>query len=449
MSTSSDGTEAGGSGAPEPLPVGAPSSALALLKNRFLEAFSEPANVLALVLIAALAARTIWLTLPEHSLIFDESYYVNAARVLLGWHVPDGAAYAGSPAGLDPNTEHPPLGKLLMALSMAVFGDNGLGWRLPSVIAGMVALVTLYLIVRLAGESPWLGILAVGFFGFDNLALIHSRIGTLDMMVLALILVGAWLALRGNWAAAGVVTAVGTLVKLTAVYGLLALVILQALALLGTWRRERRIRWPHLRPTVLMLGAYALVAVGGLWLLDARFTSYPGPIDHIRHMVEYGASLTKSPGPPGSGAAIDSAPWQWLFNEGQINYLRTEVTVKAGDKIISSHASIDFRGALNPLLAGAIVLASLFALWLAWRKGSRLALWAAVWTVANYLPYVALVLIERRITYIYYFLPVVPALAVAVALFLRRSGLPRFVMWGYIAAYLVGFAAYFPFRQIP
>jgi hypothetical protein len=31
---------------------------------------------------------------------------------------------------LDPNTEHPPLGKLLIALSVLLFGDNGIAWRI-------------------------------------------------------------------------------------------------------------------------------------------------------------------------------------------------------------------------------------------------------------------------------------------------------------------------------
>lgn len=429
--------------------MGAPGSVRRLLLDRLRQNLGDPGTVLPLLLIAAFICRAIWLTVPQGALIFDEAYYVNAARTLLGWAVPTGAHYAGSPVGLDPNLEHPPLGKALMALSMLLFGDNGLGWRMPSLIAGMVALGALYLIVRSAGESAWLGILAVGFFAFDNLSLVHGRIGTLDMMVLAPIMVGAWLALRGRWAAAGAITALGMLVKLTAIYGLLALLMLQALALWGTWRRERRVGLADLRPTAVLLVAWVVVVLGGLWLLDARFTTYAGPIDHLRHMVEYGANLSRSVVAPGSCPGNDSAPWQWLFNECQMNYLRTDVTVMAGEKIISTRASIDFRGALNPLLAGAIPLAFLFAGWFAGRRGSRLAQWAVVWAAASYLPNVVLAIVNDRVTYIYYLLPVVPALAVAVAILLHRSGLPRFVMWGFIAAFVAGFAAYFPFRQIP
>ena len=77
------------------------------------------------------------------------------------------------------------------------------------------------------------------------------------------------------------------------------------------------------------------------------------------------------------------------------------------------------------------------------------AIWAIAWGAANYVPYLLLAVFTPRIMYIYYALPLVPAAAVGIALLLTRSGLPRAVLWGFLAAYLIGFAAYFPFRQIP
>jgi predicted membrane-bound dolichyl-phosphate-mannose-protein mannosyltransferase len=419
------------------------------LRARLRESLTDPAQVLAIVMIAALVARAIWLAVPLNGLIFDEAYYVNAARILLGIQLPEAAHYAGSPLGLDPNQEHPPLGKLLIALSMLAFGDNGLGWRLPSVVAGMIALGAVYLIVRAAGESRWLGVLAVGLLAFENLTLVHSRIGTLDMMVLAPILLGAWLGLRHRWLAAGALMGFGTLFKLTGLYGLAALLLWLALEGFERWRTNRRPDLALLRPVLLVLAGYVLVFGAGLTALDARFSSYAGrPLDHVQHMVSYGANLSK-PGLNPTCKSNDSAPWQWLTNDCQMTYYRVDVTSKSAGKVVSSVPSIDFRGAMNPVLIGTFALGMSAAAWLAWRGGSILARWSLVWVASNYLPYLLLVVARSRITYIYYFLPVIPALAVAVALLLLRSGLPRFVAWGYLAAFALAAIAYYPFRQIP
>src|SRR3712207_465382 len=84
--------------------------------------------LLLLVINISLGLRVIWLDQPPGALIFDENYYVNAARVILGLPVAEDAPYHGQPAGIDPNSEHPPGAKLLIAASMWLFGDNALAW---------------------------------------------------------------------------------------------------------------------------------------------------------------------------------------------------------------------------------------------------------------------------------------------------------------------------------
>jgi hypothetical protein len=295
----------------------------------------------------------------------------------------------------------------------------------------------------------WLAILAVAFLAFDNLTLVHGRIGTLDMLVLAPMLVGAWLALRERWVLAGIFLAVALLVKLTAIFGLLAILTILAIRIVAGWRADRRVRVADVRAGITVVVVSAGLFLAGLWALDARYSTYASPIDHIAHMVDYGAKLRSPVDRAGICATNDSAPWEWPFNECQITYLRVDVTTRVGEKVVSKVPSIDFRGALNPLLAGAIPLAFLFTGWLAWRGRHRLAGWAVIWAGANYLPYVVLSIVNHRITYIYYFLQVIPAIAIAVTILLLRSSLPRFVAVGFIVAYAVGFAAYFPFRTIP
>jgi dolichyl-phosphate-mannose-protein mannosyltransferase len=421
-------------------------SAVGRLATVAAENLRDPARVAVLLLLVGLVLRALWLNVPARGLIFDEAFYVNAARVILG--LPATTHYADSPIGLDPNTEHPPLGKLVIAASMVLFGDNGLAWRLPSLIAGMLSLVVVYRIVRDLDPSAWLAVLVIGVLSLDNLTFVHARIGILDMLALAPMLVGSWLALRRRWLLAGVAMGIALLFKLTALYGIGAVVLYVLLTEGPDWWRRRRLPVRELAGPLLFVVVTFAVALGGLAILDARFTAFASPFDHIARMVSYGAAL-RAPVNAGICPEADSDPWQWLFNECQIQYLRVDATVRSGDQVVATITKIDFRGALNPLLAGAIPLAGLFTGWYAWRTRNAVALWAVAWAAANYLPYVALAVFTNRIMYIYYALPLVPAIAIGVALLLTRAGLPRPVRWAFLVAYVVGFAAYFPFREIP
>ncbi|HEX5828752.1 MAG TPA: glycosyltransferase family 39 protein [Candidatus Limnocylindrales bacterium] len=413
------------------------------------ETLRDPTVLFQLLLVFSVVMRVIWLDVPASKTIFDETYYVNAARVILGVTPPEGGKYRDRELGLDPNKEHPPLGKLLIAGSMTVFGDNGLGWRVPSVIAGMLVLVALWLVILAAGGSRWLALLAVFLVSLDNLSMVHGRIAVLDIMALAPALLASWLALRRRWVLAAVFMALALLVKLTAMYAIGAIGLLWLLQTVPGWWAARRIDVRELLRPVTFVVLTVVLFVGGLGLLDSRWSEFKHPVDHISHMVSYGARLGQPVGTVGICPKADSRPLQWPANDCQIQYYRSDVSVRAGDDLVARVSKIDFRGAMNELLVGAMPIAMLFAIWFAWRRRDGTSMWAVTWGAANWLPYVLLGVISNRIMYIYYFLPAVPAVATAIAVLLLRSKLPRFVLWGFLVLYVIGFIAYFPYRQLP
>jgi predicted membrane-bound dolichyl-phosphate-mannose-protein mannosyltransferase len=404
----------------------------------------DPRLVLALLLLASLLCRVVWLTVPNQPIVFDEIYYVNAARLMLGHKPPPNATYASKPVGKDPNLEHPALGKALIAGSMKLFGDRPLGWRLPSIVAGLISILLIYAICVAARGDPWLGLIAATLFAFDNLVLVHSRIAVLDVPMLTFLLLGTWLVFKRRPFLAGAAVGASCLVKITGLYGLLALLLYVIIAgWIGSTERPRSVL-SLVRVPGMMLAGFLPVLLIGLWILDLAFTSFRLPWDHLRYIFEYGVTLTR----PGGPADSESYPWQWLVNEVQIPYYKVDTDILVNHVVQATRTTVYFRGAMNPIIIGSAPLGVGFALWRWYTARDDLAIWSILWIAATYLPYYPLTILDQRISYIYYFLPTMPAITIALALLLRNGGLPRLVTASYLAMVLVGFVGYFPFRTI-
>jgi dolichyl-phosphate-mannose--protein O-mannosyl transferase len=82
--------------------------------------------------------------------------------------------------------DHPPLGKMLIAIGILVFGNDAFGWRIASAIMGAFGLVIMYQLgVRLSGRVA-VGFVAALLLLLDGLYFIYSRMGLVDIFVTVL-----------------------------------------------------------------------------------------------------------------------------------------------------------------------------------------------------------------------------------------------------------------------
>jgi predicted membrane-bound dolichyl-phosphate-mannose-protein mannosyltransferase len=439
------------------------------LTRRLLADPLAPTVLLCLILVFSLYARVLDLGQPctspckdssNHTLIFDESYYVNAARVIDGIEPPVGSPYHGAPKYEDPNAEHPQLAKLVIAGGIELFGDNPRGWRIGSVLFGLIAMVALYVLVQAAGGSPWLALGAVGVMSMDNLLLVGGRIATLDIYAVAMMLVAAALYMRRHPLLAGIALGVGGCMKEVALYLVFVVVLLEALryARLG-WTRWSSATLPTgqvgngWRALLIFLAATTASFLGLLWLLDVlvpaydpvHHTTYAGsPFTHLLHIYHYAQQLKMKPGEVG----ISSSPWEWLLNERTINYAKVAVNSVVNGHIVASRATVAFQGAINPFIIFMAIPALFAALAAAWRKGDGVAAVGACWCVGAFLPFAVDSFVTGRISYIYYMVVVMPGVYIVAARLFSPRRMPLAATLGWTVALVYGFANLYPLHTL-
>jgi len=135
------------------------------------------------------------------TLVFDETFYVKDAWSLFNngyestWPDDADARFAAGQSNIFTTgasfVVHPPLGKWLIALGMALFGaDNPFGWRFATALVGVLAVVLLMLIARKLFDSWLLATIAGFLFAIEGNAIVMSRVALLDNYVMLFALLG-------------------------------------------------------------------------------------------------------------------------------------------------------------------------------------------------------------------------------------------------------------------
>jgi dolichyl-phosphate-mannose-protein mannosyltransferase len=149
-----------------------------------------------------------WRLGTPHSIVpLDETYY---APNSLGYlcHGTDMSFVANAPhncSGLEPVfAVHPPVGKILIAAGIKIFGYRPFGWRFFPALAGTLIVLLVYLIGRrLWPGRRWPAAAASILVASDGLLFVQSRLAMLDIFLTFFIVLGVWLMLEDRARAPG------------------------------------------------------------------------------------------------------------------------------------------------------------------------------------------------------------------------------------------------------
>ncbi len=106
----------------------------------------------------------------KNSTYFDEIYHARTAYE----HI----------HGLDPYEDtHPPLGKLIIAIGILIFGMNPFGWRFSGTVFGIIMLPVIYIFAKWIFKNTKAASVTIILFALDFMHFAQTRIATIDVYV--------------------------------------------------------------------------------------------------------------------------------------------------------------------------------------------------------------------------------------------------------------------------
>jgi dolichyl-phosphate-mannose--protein O-mannosyl transferase len=429
------------------------------------------ADTLAIAILTALAGGIRGFRLANLPFIYsDELFYAREACN----YVFASRDACGIP--LDAISGHPPLGKWLISLGVRALGWDPVGWRVAGVIAGALTVALLYVLARIVLRSTRGATIVAGLLAIDFLHVVQSRIAMLDVF-LTLFVVASFACIaadraqraaqadgsharRGGgsighrpWLIAAGIMAGGAIA--TKWVGILALGGVAILAVTGAPARTGVSPRPSLVPHALQ----------GQWLsLVVALVIVPMVAYVVTYLPRIDRPLLTAPWVPGSwvrgfvaiqremllshvgGAEVRavgttnpsvSPAWSWPLLKRPMIYYSEPVTGDRRQVVTAMGSPVVWWSAL-------LAVASLAWQWLRGRR-SEGATVALVGFAALYGP-LLIVSAMRSATFIYYFLPAVPFMCLALGVVALRVP-ARLASWcipAFAIAAVASFAFFYP-----
>ena len=402
------------------------------------------------LLITALAAALRFIDLANPTaLMFDETYYVKDA-----WTLGQTGAERQWPAGSDPAFEagdssgygetpafvvHPPLGKWIIWLGLALFGaDSSVGWRFGVALVGTLTVPLLIATARLLLRSRFWAAFAGLLLAIEGQHIVLSRIAILDVMLTFFVLLGFYFVLRdgASWRlqlrglpelpmslrpwllAAGLALGAATAIKWS---GLFALAGFGLYAVLSQWRaRRNRLK------TIFGQGALSFIS-----LVPAAVTSYlaswTGWItgsdgwgrdasgNWLVELVEYHRRILGFHTGLDTEHPYESGPLAWLISFRPVAIWFERLEPGEGGCLFAGGCTSVITALPHPLIWLAGTLFMIWAIWRSGRDGTARAI--ALGFAVGWLPWL---FFPERTTFQFYAVVYTPFLVLAISYALQR-----------------------------
>lgn len=303
-------------------------------------------------------------------------------------------------------TTHPPLGKLIMALGVALFGMTPFGWRFMGTLMGILMLPVFYLFLkRLFGRTRY-AVLGTLLFAFDFMHFSLTRLATIDSYPVFFILgmyyfmyqfgckaiarakgeAISFQRLLGLLALSGLCMGLGCASKWTAVYAAAGLAVEFIIIMVLVWRQYKKKPKKNFQDFAVKICGWCLltfVAVpAGIYILSylpiSMVEGYGNVFEVMwenqQYMLNYHSTLVDT--------HPYSSPWYtWPFvYKPMWAYMAPETSIGAGQIGCISIFQ-------NPLLSWLGMVAFVYSLVVGYKKRDYRVLFLLVGLLAQYLPW--------------------------------------------------------------
>nr|WP_314899527.1 phospholipid carrier-dependent glycosyltransferase [uncultured Deefgea sp.] len=401
-----------------------------------------------------------------NGMYFDEVYHAHSAWEIL--------------QGIDATENtHPPLGKIIIAIGIALFGMNPFGFRFMGVTFGIMMLPVFFYLSRRLFRSDNFALLATAFLAVDFMHFTQTRIATIDTYGVFFILVSSYWMLRfmqsepvqNDWKTdvkslflCGAMFGLGAASKWIVLYHGLGLAILYCWNL---WRQagvakaqgplmpDQRGYAQWVTQTVLVsIVAFIVVPVliytaAYIPLMQATGQGISGMLANQSSMLSYHSEL-KATHPFSSfwyeWPTMVKPMWYYGGSEWA-GPLKVSTISAFGNPITWYLGTLAFIFALawRAVLAGSKATVERFNV----SDSQKLALgFILIAGLAQFLPWAV---IPRKLVFIYHFFASVPFIILALVWWLQRLQIynpnrkwAQYLPWSLFAVALVLFIAYFP-----